>query len=69
MLKTEIGREQLGFASNNLSANFNTCSRIFIFLSSISSRRIRQHIPAETFSTKASSDTSFTLDNQSDPQI
>ena len=35
MLKTEIGREQLGFASDNLSANFNTCSRVFIFLSSI----------------------------------
>ncbi len=36
MLKTEIGREQLDFVSDNLSANFNACSRIFIFLSSIS---------------------------------
>ena len=36
MLKTEIGREQLDYVSDNLSANFNTCSRIFIFLSSIS---------------------------------
>ena len=35
MLKAEIGREQLGFASNNLSANFNACHRISIFLSSI----------------------------------
>ena len=35
MLKTEIGREQLSFASNNLSANFNACHRISIFLSSI----------------------------------
>lgn len=35
MLKMEIGREQLGFASDNLSANFDACSRIFIFLSSI----------------------------------
>ena len=35
MLKTEIGREQLSFASNNLSANFNACYRISIFLRSI----------------------------------
>ena len=35
MLKAEIGREQLSFASNNLSANFNACHRISIFLSSI----------------------------------
>ena len=32
MLKTEIDREELGFASDNLSANFNTCSRILIFV-------------------------------------
>ena len=37
MLKAEIGREQLSFASNNLSANFNACHRISIFLSSIPS--------------------------------
>ena len=35
MLKAEIGREQLGSASNNLSAYFNACYRISIFLSSI----------------------------------
>lgn len=36
MLKTEIGREQLGFASDNLSADSNAYFRIFIFLSPIS---------------------------------
>ena len=35
MLKAEIGREQLSFALNNLSANFNACHRVSIFLSSI----------------------------------
>ena len=35
MLKAEIGREQLSFASNNLSANFNAYYRISIFLRSI----------------------------------
>ena len=36
MLKTEIGREQLDFVSDNPSANFNAYFWIFIFLSSIS---------------------------------
>ena len=35
MLKTEIGREQPGFASDNLSADSNAYFRIFIFLSPI----------------------------------
>ncbi len=35
MLKAEIGREQLGAASDNLSADFSACFRISIFLSSI----------------------------------
>ncbi len=33
MRKAGISREQLGFASNNLSANSNAYFRIFIFLS------------------------------------
>ena len=48
MLKTEIGREQLGFASDNLSASFDACSRVFISLSSIpKSPHLPTH-PAET---------------------
>ena len=63
MLKTEIGREQLDFVSDNLSANFNACSRIFIFLSSISKSPHPPTHPRRNIFEKTSSDTSFTLDN------
>ncbi len=62
MLKTEIGREQLDFVSDNLSANFNACSRIFIFLSSISKSPHPPTHPRRNIFEKTSSDTSFTLD-------
>ena len=62
MLKTEIGREQLDFVSDNLSANFNACSRIFIFLSSISKSPHPPTHPRRNIFEKTSSDASFTLD-------
>ncbi len=63
MLKTEIGREQLDFVSDNLSANFNACSRIFIFLSSISKSPHPPTHPRRNIVEKTSSDTSITPDN------
>ena len=63
MLKTEIGREQLDFVSDNLSANFNACSRIFIFLSSISKSPHPPTHPRRNIFEKTSSDTSITRDN------
>ena len=63
MLKTEIGREQLDFVSDNLSANFNAYFRIFIFLSSISKSPHPPTHPRRNIFEKTSSDTSFTLDN------
>ncbi len=62
MLKTEIGREQLDFVSDNLSANFNAYFRIFIFLSSISKSPHPPTHPRRNIFEKTSSDKSFTLD-------
>ena len=47
MLKAEIGREQLSFASNNLSANFNACHRISIFSTFHSEVTSATHTPAQ----------------------
>ena len=64
MLKAEIGREQLSFASNNLSANFNACHRISIFLRSIPKSPQPPHPRAERRSKRRSAVFFFCADRE-----
>ena len=54
VLKAGIGREQLVFASDNLSANPNACSRISSFCKPFRSHLRHPHPRAERFSKRRS---------------